>query len=245
MAYFPSISLVSVLQALVLVGSCQSSTSSTSDSVGSNIARIFDVERGFVVQAPPEVELAGEVFDAQDDLPTRISKWQASTGKTSFTKKIVIDKKNRYLTVYADEDAIIRHPIELGFSPEGDKEKEGDGKTPEGTFYVCTKNKESRFHRFLGLSYPRPQDAERGYKAGMISTKERDAIKSAHQKKGLPPWKTALGGAVGIHGGGRFAESGGNILGFDWTQGCIAITNEQIEALFDFAEIGTEVEILP
>jgi lipoprotein-anchoring transpeptidase ErfK/SrfK len=198
---------------------------------------------GITITPPEEVPLAGTTFDAKDSLSKRVTKWKAATGKTKFKKKIVIEKSKRVLTIYADDDPIIRYPVELGFAPAGDKEFEGDGKTPEGEMYVCSKNKASKFHRFLGLSYPQPDDAERGFAEKMITAKQRDQILYAHKVKGLPSWSTKLGGAVGIHGGGQFYEAGSSLLGYDWTLGCIALTNEASEAIFDFAEFGTHVVI--
>jgi lipoprotein-anchoring transpeptidase ErfK/SrfK len=194
---------------------------------------------------PEEVPLAGTTFDAKDSLAVRYKKWKTATGKTKPTKKIVIEKAKRTLTIYADDEPLIRFPVELGFAPSGDKFKEGDGKTPEGEMYVCSKNKASKFHRFLGLSYPQPEDAERGFKEKMITTKQRDQILYAHKVKGLPSWSTPLGGAVGIHGGGQFYEAGSSLLGYDWTLGCIALTNEASEAIFEFSEIGTAVVVYP
>jgi lipoprotein-anchoring transpeptidase ErfK/SrfK len=196
--------------------------------------------------APPEeVPLAGSTFESKDPLATRLNKWQAATGKQKFAKKIVIEKSKRVITIYADEDPLIRYPVELGFAPSGDKSIQGDGKTPEGELYVCTKNSASKFHRFLGLSYPQPDDAERGLTEKRITTKQRNQIINAHKTKAQPSWNTPLGGAVGIHGGGKFYDMGAALLGYDWTLGCIALTDEASEAIFVFAEMGTPVTIYP
>lgn len=150
--------------------------------------------------------------------------------------RLVVHKKDRTLEVYDGDRLVKRYAMALGFSPEGDKEREGDGKTPEGEFYVFTKNPKSRFHLSLGLSYPSKDDARRGLAAGLISTAEHDAIVSAIDAGKMPPQKTALGGEIYIHGGG--AQS-------DWTWGCTALENEDIEELFRVIEVGTKVEIRP
>ncbi len=80
--------------------------------------------------------------------------------------EIVIRKKQRVLEVYDSGKLIKSFTIVLGFQPVGDKEVEGDGKTPEGEFYVFTKNAKSKFHLSLGLSYPSKEDAERGFAKG-------------------------------------------------------------------------------
>lgn len=148
--------------------------------------------------------------------------------------RIVIRKKKRKLEVFDGNKLIKTYTVVLGFTPKGDKEIEGDGKTPEGEFYVFTKNSESRFHLSLGISYPARDDAERGLKANLITREEHDVIAAALANKGMPPQKTKLGGEIYIHGGG--------ITG-DWTDGCVALKNEEIEELFAAIPIGTLVGI--
>jgi murein L,D-transpeptidase YafK len=229
----PIVPLLFALQSILVASGCQPATETTLDPLA------------FSVPAPEEVPLAGKLFEPEDDLAERISQWKAAKKKEDFRRRIVVEKSKRSLTVYADEDALARYPVELGFAPKGDKALEGDGATPEGELYACTRNEASRFHRFLGLSYPRPKDAERGLAQDLISAPQRDAILKAHRDKAQPSWSTPLGGAVGIHGGAKFARAGDKILGYDWTLGCIAVTDEVIEQLFAFVEIGTEIEILP
>lgn len=150
--------------------------------------------------------------------------------------RIVIRKKERSLEVYDGDRLVKTYAIALGFAPEGDKEREGDGRTPEGEFYVFTKNPKSQFHLSLGLSYPSKDDAKRGLANGLISVAEHDAIVSAINAGKMPPQKTALGGEIYIHGGGRDN---------DWTWGCTALKNEDIEEIFRSIEVGTKVEIRP
>ena len=150
--------------------------------------------------------------------------------------EIIIKKTQRSLEVYDDGKLVKAFKVVLGFAPTGDKEIEGDGKTPEGEFYVFTKNSESRFHVSLGLSYPSTGDAERGLAAGLISKNERDEIVSAIDEKKMPPQKTRLGGEIYIHGGG---------VERDWTWGCVALKNEEIEEIFGAVPVGTKVTIRP
>ena len=149
--------------------------------------------------------------------------------------RIVITKSARTLDVYDGAKLVKSFRMVLGFSPELDKEVEGDGRTPEGDFYVFTKNPKSRFHLSLGLSYPAPDDAERGLRAGLITGVERDAILKAAGEKAMPPQKTRLGGEIYIHGGGTAN---------DWTDGCIALNNEEMTELFEVIPVGTKVTIL-
>src|SRR6266853_784193 len=83
----------------------------------------------------------------------------------------------------------------LGGTP-ADKRREGDLATPEGEFYVCYKNPESKYHRFLGLSYPNLEAAECGLRDKLISPEQFIEIRDAIAGKQCPPWKTALGGEV-------------------------------------------------
>jgi murein L,D-transpeptidase YafK len=150
---------------------------------------------------------------------------------------VVIDKSARRVTVFSEGTPVKGYRAALGRVPEGAKEREGDGKTPEGVFYVCTKNAASKYHRALGLSYPSEKDADRGLASDLISKREHRAIVTALHRMQQPPWKTALGGEIMIHGSG----SGRG----DWTLGCIALDDDDIEELFTALPMGTPVEIRP
>ncbi len=148
--------------------------------------------------------------------------------------KIVVNKTKRKLYLLAGNRVVRIYPVSLGFDPVNDKVRQGDGRTPEGKFYVCTKNPQSRFHLSLGISYPTIEDAERGLKQGLITRKEYDQIAWAIKKGKRPPWSTRLGGAICIHGGG---------VAWNWTQGCIALNNRDMEELFKIVPTGTPVII--
>ncbi len=148
--------------------------------------------------------------------------------------RIEIAKAERLLFLYDGESLVARLHVGLGRSPEGDKAKEGDGKTPTGAFYVCTRNEKSRYYLSLGLSYPNAEDAERGFSDGLISEAERDAIVEAIEAGRRPPWDTALGGEIMIHGRGGDR---------DWTLGCIALDDEKMDLLWEHCPLGTPVTI--
>jgi murein L,D-transpeptidase YafK len=150
--------------------------------------------------------------------------------------RLVVKKAARKLEVFDGDKLIKTYRMVLGFTPKGDKEIEGDGKTPEGKFYVFTKNAESRFHLSLGVSYPGAEDAKRGLDQKLISQEEYDEIVAAIREQRMPLQKTKLGGEIYIHGGGT--ES-------DWTDGCVALKNEEITELFEAIPVGTAVEIRP
>ena len=149
---------------------------------------------------------------------------------------IVVEKGARRLTLYSAGERVRVFRVALGFEPAGDKVKQGDGRTPEGDFYVCMKNERSKFYLSLGLSYPNAEDAERGLRDGLITRAQHRQILSAIERGAKPPWDTPLGGEIFIHGGGTTS---------DWTWGCVALDNEQIKELFDAVPLGTHVRIEP
>ncbi len=128
--------------------------------------------------------------------------------------------------------------IALGKEPGAGKTIRGDGRTPVGNYYICEKRPQSRFRRFLGISYPNVDDAERAYAERLISADEWADIFFANVQQTVPPWSTALGGRVGIHGYGGRPE-----LPIDWTEGCIAVRDADIDYLYDRVPIGTRVTI--
>ena len=148
--------------------------------------------------------------------------------------KIVVEKAARRLTLYSNGERVRVFGVALGFEPAGDKVKQGDGRTPEGDFYVCMKNERSKFYLSLGLSYPNAEDAERGLRDGLITRAQHKQIIDAIGRGAKPPWNTPLGGEIFIHGGGASS---------DWTWGCVALANENIKELFDAVPLGTNVRI--
>ena len=135
------------------------------------------------------------------------------------------------------QDTIVRvYRVGLGFNPTDDKTVEGDGCTPEGEFVVCSKNPKSKYLLSVGLSYPNQEDAERGLRGNLISDQEYDIIANALSQNRCPPWDTQLGGEIFIHGGGSSS---------DWTRGCIALDDADIQELYQEVERGFPVIIKP
>ena len=148
--------------------------------------------------------------------------------------RIMIMKTERRMELYSDGAIVRRYKIGLGLSPVEDKVRQGDRRTPEGDFYVFTKNNKSAFYLSLGLSYPNIEDAERGLRDNLISRRQHDAIVTAIRRKATPPQNTALGGDIYIHGNGASS---------DWTWGCVALENADMKELFDAVTVGTPVTI--
>ncbi len=131
---------------------------------------------------------------------------------------LVVWKKKRVLALYRNNKMLKAYRVRLGFSPKGQKEKEGDGKTPEGKYYITHKNPKSKFHLSLGINFPNQYD------------------KKIALQRGLDP-----GGDIFIHGLGQK-----NVILhylFDWTEGCIAVTNKEIEEIYGLVEPGTIIYI--
>jgi murein L,D-transpeptidase YafK len=147
--------------------------------------------------------------------------------------KIVVIKSKRRLMLYSEGKLVRVFRVGLGLSPVEDKVKEGDRRTPEGTFYIFTKNDKSNYYLSLGLSYPNAEDAQRGLRDGLIDTDQYNQILAAIRKKIAPPQNTDLGGEIYIHGNGSQS---------DWTWGCVALDDKDIRELFN-VPIGTEVVI--
>ena len=150
--------------------------------------------------------------------------------------RIIVLKSARLLEVWDGEKLFAAYPIGLGFASQGPNQKEGDGKTPEGEYYVCMRNTQSRYYLSLGVSYPNGQDAQRGLQDGLIDQSTHNTITSAIASGERPPWNTALGGEIMIHGHGAAT---------DWTAGCIAVENEVMDILWQFCRLGTPITIAP
>jgi len=149
---------------------------------------------------------------------------------------ILVKKGERRLLLFDGDKPLRTYRVGLGFTPAGDKARQGDGRTPEGSFYVCVKNAASKFYLSLGLSYPGKEHAARGLREGRINRAQYGEIISALDRKQRPPWNTRLGGEIFIHGNGSAS---------DWTWGCVALDNEDMKELFEAVPKGATVVIEP
>jgi murein L,D-transpeptidase YafK len=137
--------------------------------------------------------------------------------------RIVILKSERTLTLMHDGKPFKTYKVALGGQPIGPKTQQGDHKTPEGTYTIDSRNLHSQYYKGLHVSYPSAQDAAQA------------------RKRGVSP-----GGAIMIHGlpnGMRWVGSAH--LAHDWTDGCIAVTDEEIDEIWKLVPNGTPVEIKP
>lgn len=132
--------------------------------------------------------------------------------------RIVVFKDKRKMYLLNGNVALKGYTVDLGYAPEGHKQFEGDGRTPEGRYFINRRNPNSEFHLSLGLSYPNNADQ---YYA---------------RSRGKSP-----GGDIFIHGGPRPFDPKGR----DWTAGCISVSDEEIEVIYAMVRNGTPVDIFP
>ena len=156
--------------------------------------------------------------------------------------RINVAKRSRQLSLLSGPELVRTYPIALGRNSEADKSVEGDEATPLGEFYICAKNPRSRYFLSLCISYPNAEDAERGLAAGLIGVGEHAQILDAVNARRMPPQKTRLGGEIYIHGHGHSDGNGGEPRG---TRGCIALSDADMQDLYDRVSIGTPVIIVP
>jgi murein L,D-transpeptidase YafK len=159
-----------------------------------------------------------------------------------FERWVLVDTSEKQLRVYQGETPIaFFDQIAIGIRGTSKSRVSGDMTTPLGEFRIDRINHASRFHIFLGLDYPTLQHVDRALQAGVIGDSDYWSIFNRMLALGRPPQDTVLGGYIGIHGIGQ----GDPVTHrkFDWTQGCVALTNEQIERLLAYVSIGTRVVI--
>lgn len=155
---------------------------------------------------------------------------------------IRISKAEQTMFVYQGGKLVVKLPTDLGYNFFADKERRGSPgdpdhwRTPEGQFFVAAKNPNSQFYKAFVLNYPNAEDAERGLRDSIITQAQYDAIVQAERSVSMPLMNTELGGYIEIHGDGTGKRS-------NWTQGCIAIDNAELDKLWDLIAVGTPVLI--
>ncbi|MEA4999412.1 MAG: L,D-transpeptidase family protein [Candidatus Limiplasma sp.] len=150
--------------------------------------------------------------------------------------RVVIEKSLRQLTLWDGEQALLRTRVALGRNPVGGKQREGDLRTPEGLYQICLAKEQGKYGKSLGLNYPNAEDAHRGFQSGQIDQTTLQAVVDAVAAGRRPPWGTPLGGEVYLHAGDVQA---------DWTAGCIALAQEDMDVLFACRNQIEDVEIRP
>lgn len=131
--------------------------------------------------------------------------------------QIVVMKESRRMYLMHNDQVLKNYRIEMGFAPEGHKGQEGDGRTPEGAYYIDRRNPNSSYHLSIGISYPNAADRARARAAGV-----------------------SPGGDIFIHGTPDIMRRKD-----DWTAGCIAVSNREMEDIFAMVQVGTPIYIYP
>jgi murein L,D-transpeptidase YafK len=156
---------------------------------------------------------------------------------------IEVRKSEHLLVARCDSGEAVAMKVALGRGPVGKKRSLGDHRTPEGTYRVSGPAESSRFHRFIPIDYPSRRDADEALARGVISRAEHAQILTRHEHERPPPQHTALGGALGLHGEGPRWQ--GATAQLDWTFGCVAVRDHEIEFLAERVAPGTPVSIEP
>ena len=155
-----------------------------------------------------------------------------------------VSKSERLLKVKQGDRTIKTYHIAFGRGGKGSKREMGDNKTPQGIYRIVSFKADSKFFYFMQLDYPNLTDAWHGYKDRLISAQDFLRIATAYRDGALPPQNTMLGGYIGIHGIGEMTRRKLAIhTRFNWTEGCIAMRNEEIRDLRHYVSIGTRVII--
>ena len=140
-----------------------------------------------------------------------------------------------------DKTVAVMNNIAIGRNGAGEKTERGNDMTPLGNYRIGWINEKSTFRKFFGLTFPSIEDADNALKQGKINTDTYDGIARAHSAGLVPPQNTDLGGQIGIHGLGGVSLSFHKSM--NWTRGCIALTNDQIDQLSQWIEKGTLVTV--
>jgi murein L,D-transpeptidase YafK len=136
---------------------------------------------------------------------------------------VIVVKNQRALTLLAHGKVLRTYKVALGATPVGAKENEGDHKTPEGHYLLDRRNAKSRFYKSIHVSYPREQDKEKAAQRGV-----------------------SAGGDIMIHGlPNGFGWMGPTHRNMDWTDGCIAVTDAEMDEIWELVPAGTPIEIQP
>ncbi len=164
-----------------------------------------------------------EVGEQPEALPEFSFDGQIDPGPPPVVDMVRVFKRQRRLELLSEGELISQYAIALGGQPEGHKQQQGDERTPEGFYVIDWRLEESAFHRALHISYPNSEDVRRA------------------RERGVDP-----GGAIMIHGlPNNLAIIGSVHTVVDWTDGCIAVTNAEIEEIWRLVRDGVPIEILP
>jgi murein L,D-transpeptidase YafK len=177
------------------------------------------------------------------DVP--LSEAMLKNGYTEITNpKIVVDRHNYTLGIYEDSVLIKNYRVSFGKSVHTQKTRAGDKATPVGVYKICKIYTTHKYYKFFQLNYPNLDDGADALRKGLISQKEYNDIKFEYYYEGCTRYHNVLGGNIGIHGIGELNYIFKNLpFVFNWTDGSIAMSNENIDEIYSVIREGTEVVI--
>lgn len=177
----------------------------------------------------------------EDSLIERLNKLGISTIQKPL---IVVDRKAYTLSLYDDTIMVKVYRVNFGQNISDPKIFAHDNATPVGEYEVTGINHSHKYYKFIRLNYPNVNDAANALRKGMISQKEYDDIKFQNYYGGGPAYNNTLGGNIGIHGIGEYNGIFKNLpFNFNWTDGSIALNNENIDELLTVISKGTKIVI--
>ena len=168
--------------------------------------------------------------------------------KTGFTEitnpKIIIDRQNYTLGIYEDSVLVKNYRVSFGKSVLTPKTRAGDKATPVGVYRICKIYTTHKYHKFFQINYPNLEDGASALRKGWISQKEYNDIKFQYYYEGCTKFHYILGGDIGIHGIGELNDIFKNLpFVFNWTNGSIDMSNENIDEIYSVIREGPEVVI--
>lgn len=165
---------------------------------------------------------------------------------------IVVEKELRQLSLYSEHKLVTidgkpaQWHVGLGDAPLGHKQAEGDERTPEGSYYISDHSESSSYHGSILIHYPNTEDAKAGLEVEQITEPQYKEIIKAEESKTRPPMNTKLGGWLLIHGSGKASGLPPKAGEYDWTNGCVAMSNDDLDELRrSLGAIEGKVLILP
>lgn len=157
---------------------------------------------------------------------------------------IVISRKEFSLGIYDGGRLVKSYRASFGMNVGKPKMRDGDQATPIGVYQICSIDTMHKYHKFLKINYPNIEDASDGLRKGIITQEEYNRLSYEFYYEGCPETKTVLGGNIGIHGIGEYNSIFKNLpFVYNWTDGSVAVSNENIDEIFSVVTKGTKVVI--
>ncbi len=164
--------------------------------------------------------------------------------KTFGEIKLVVYRDEYLLELFSDSILIKSYKVVFGRNNKTQKKSKNDFITPAGKYFICSIDTGVIYHKFFHLNYPSEKDASDALRKGIISREEFSEVLTASENGDCPPGNTALGSEIGIHGIGEFDFIFRNLpFAFNWTNGSIAMSNEDIDELYNIIKVGAPVII--